>query len=114
VRHVKHHNSGILIRSTGHGSGGTHYEIQLHDVEGAHYPTGSLYSIKRALYPRIEPEVWFPMQVIVKGRNLIVRVNGDTVLEYDNLDRLDEGNIELQAHSQGRWTEFKDIRLRRL
>ena len=114
VRHIKHHNSGILIRSTGRGFGGRSYEIQLHDVEGAHYPTGSLYSIKRATYPRIEPEVWFPMQVIVKDQNLIVRVNGDTVLEYDNLDRVEEGNIELQAHSPGLWTEFKGIRLRRI
>ncbi len=114
VRHVKHHNSGILIRSTGTGFGGTRYEIQLHDVEGAHYPTGSLYSIKRATYPRIEPEVWFPMQIILKDRSVIVRVNGDTVLEYDALDRVEPGNIELQAHSPGTWTEFKDVRLRRI
>ncbi len=111
VRHVKHHNSGIIIRSGGNGRGN---EIQLHDVEGAHYPTGSLYSIKRAAYPRIEPEVWYPVQVIVKDRNLAVRVNGDTVLEYDALTRLEAGAIELQAHSPGVWTEFKDIRVRRI
>jgi hypothetical protein len=114
VRHTKHHNSGILIRSTGRGFGGHSNEIQLHDVEGAHYPTGSLYSIKRSTYPRIEPEVWFPMQVIVKDRNVVVRVNGDTVLEYDQLENLNEGHIELQAHSPGLWTEFKDIRVRRI
>ncbi|MGD0497895.1 MAG: DUF1080 domain-containing protein [Bryobacteraceae bacterium] len=114
ARHVKHHNSGILIRSTGRGFQGRSNEIQLHDVEGAHYPTGSLYSIKRSIYPKIEPEVWFPMQVIVKDRNVVVRVNGDTVLEYDQLDNLIEGNIELQAHSPGLWTEFKDIRVRRI
>jgi hypothetical protein len=112
VRNARHHNSGIVIRRTGRGAGGRSYEIQLHDVEGAHYPTGSLYNLKRSVYPRIEPEVWFPMQVIVKNRNLVVRVNGDTVLEYDRLDNLDEGSIELQAHSPGVWTEFKSIRVR--
>lgn len=109
VRHVKHHNSGILFRTAGHGSSGRHYEIQLHDVEGAHYPTGSLYSYKRSIYPRIEPEVWFPMQVFVQGRNSLVRINGDNVMEYDRLENLDEGNIELQAHAPGLWTEFKQI-----
>ena len=44
VRHAWHHNGGVLFRTSGQGSRGRHYEIQLHDVEGAHYPTGSLYS----------------------------------------------------------------------
>jgi hypothetical protein len=114
VRHIKHHNSGILFRTSGQGLGGRHYEIQLHDVEGAHYPTGSLYGFKRSVYPKIEPEVWFPFQLLVQGKNCLVRINGDTVLEYDQLEILDEGNIELQAHAPGMWTEFKDIRVKRL
>jgi hypothetical protein len=114
VRHVKHHNSGILFRTSGHGLGSRHYEIQLHDVEGAHYPTGSLYSFKRAIYPKIEPEVWFPFQLVVKDRNCLVRINGDTALEYDELENLEEGSIELQAHAPGMWTEFKQIRIKRI
>lgn len=114
VRHARHHNSGIVIRRTSRGGRRRGYEIQLHDVEGAHYPTGSLYNLKRSSYPRIQPEVWFPMQVVVMGRELVVRVNGDTVLEYDQLDNVDAGSIELQAHSPGVWTEFKGIRVRKL
>jgi hypothetical protein len=114
IRHVKHHNSGILFRTSGQGLRGRHYEIQLHDVEGAHYPTGSLYSFKRSVYPKIEPEVWFPFQLVVQGKNCLVRINGDTVLEYDRLENLEEGNIELQAHAPGMWTEFKQIRAKRL
>ncbi len=114
VRHVKHHNSGILFRTSGQGLSGRHYEIQLHDVEGAHYPTGSLYTFKRAIYPKIEPEVWFPFQLVVQGRNCLVRINGDTVLEYDQLENLEEGSIELQAHAPGMWTEFKQILVKRI
>ena len=65
---------------------GRRYEIQLHDVEGAHYPTGSLYSVKRAIYPRIEPEQWWLFQLRVKDNTFVVRFNGDTVLEYDRLE----------------------------
>lgn len=114
VRHVKHHNGGILFRNTGTGSNRKGYEIQLHDVEGAHYPTGSLYFYKRARYPRIEPEVWFPVQLIVKDRDCLVRINGDTVLEYSGLENLEAGSIALQAHSPGKWTQFKEILIKRL
>ena len=114
VRHAWHHNGGVLFRTAGQGSRGRHYEIQLHDVEGAHYPTGSLYSVKRGLYPRIEPGEWWLLQLRVKDRECLVRINGETVLEYDRLDNLEEGPIELQAHDAGRWTEYKQILVRRI
>ena len=90
------------------------YEIQLHDVEGAHFPTGSLYFHKRATYPKIEPEVWFPFQLIVRDRTCLVRINGDTVLEYDQLENLNEAPIQLQQHAPGKWTEYKQILVKRI
>jgi hypothetical protein len=86
----------------------------LHDVEGAHYPTGSLYHFKRSLYPRIEAEQWYLLQLWAKGANCLVRINGENVLEYDRMDNLEAGPIELQAHERGKWTQFKDIRIRKL
>ncbi len=114
VRHARHHNGGVLFRTEGRGNGGRHYEIQLHDVEGAHYPTGSLYTYKRALYPRIEAETWWPLQLRVKDNTCLVRINGETVVEYDRLENLEEGPIELQAHDAGKWTEYKQILIRRI
>lgn len=111
IRGVRHHNGGILFRSKG---GRDHYEIQLHDVEEAHYPTGSLYYHQRARYPRIEPEQWALYQVWVKGKTLIVRINGENVLEHRALENLDAGTIELQAHQAGRWMEYKEILVRPL
>jgi len=114
VRHSWHHNGGVLFHTSGEGSRGRHYEIQLHDVEGAHYPTGSLYTFKRAVYPHIEPGQWWPLQIRVKDATCLVRINGETVLEYDRLENLDEGPIELQAHDAGRWTEYKHMLIRRI
>ncbi len=108
------HNSGVLFRTEGKGLSGKYYEIQLHNVEDAHFPTGSLYHIKRSIYPRIEPEVWFPLQLLVKDAHVMVRINGDTVVEYEGLENLDPGHIELQAHRQGYWTEFKEIEIKAL
>ncbi len=112
IRGVAHHNGGVFFRSVPQGARG--YEIQLHDVEGAHYATGSLYTLKRAAYPRIAPEQWFLFQLVVQGPTCLVRINGDTVLEYDRLDNLSAGRIELQAHDPGKWIEYKEMRVRRL
>ena len=114
VRHAKHHNGGVVFGGPGGDAPGPRYEIQLHDVEGAHYPTGSLYGHKRAIYPRIEPERWWLFQLRVKDGACVVRVNGDTVLEYAGLDLPAPGPIALQAHGPGRWTEYKHIQVRRL
>jgi hypothetical protein len=116
IRGVQHHNGGIMFRSVAPNASGRSrsYEIQLHDVEGAHYATGSLYSFKRASYPRIEPEKWFLLQLVVQDRRCLVRINGDTVLEHEGLENLEPGRIELQAHHPGRWIEYKDIKVRRI
>ena len=116
IRGVQHHNGGIMFRSIPASQGGRSrsYEIQLHDVEGAHYATGSLYSIKRASYPRIEPEKWFLLQLVVQDRRCLVRINGDTVLEYEGLENVEPGRLELQAHDAGKWIEYKQIKVRRL
>ena len=114
IRGPKHHNGGVCFRAGAPSLEGHHYEIQVHDVEEAHYPTGSLYHYKRAIYPRIEPEKWFLMQLIVKGAYCLVRINGENVLEYDKLEYLEEGPLEFQAHQPGVWLEYKHIRIKRL
>ncbi|MBI4902314.1 MAG: DUF1080 domain-containing protein [Acidobacteria bacterium] len=113
IRHSRWHNGGIVFRSSGGGTRAQrHYEIQLHDVEGAHFPTGSLYHFKRASYPRIEAEKWWLYQMVVRDRNVVVRINGENVLEYDQLENTEEGAIELQAHQTGSWTEFKNFQIK--
>jgi hypothetical protein len=114
VRHARHHNGGVLFRRKGASPASDHYEIQLHDVEDAHYPTGSLYHFKRSIYPRIEAETWWLFQMWVKDNWCLVRINGENVLEYDRLENLTPGPIELQAHQAGRWTEYKHICVQRL
>jgi hypothetical protein len=111
IRASKHSNGGVMFRD----AAGERHEIQLHDVEGAVYPTGSLYGYARARpYPRIEPEKWFPFQLWVKDSRCVVRVNGDTVVDHQNLKILSPGRVMLQAHQRNRWIEYQQIRIREL
>jgi hypothetical protein len=115
IRGSRQHNGGIIFRSDAKAQGGTRrHEIQLHDVPEAHYPTGSLYHLKRSTYPNIHDEQWFLFQLLVQGPNCEVRIDGDTVLSYGELKDTEPGHIELQAHQAGRWLEYKQIRIRTL
>lgn len=113
VRARKHSNGGIFFRSEGSGQK-PHYEIQIHDVEGAVYPTGSLYGIQRAKYPRLVAEQWFLFQLFVKGPHCVIRINGENVVDYPKLDRLEAGHVLLQAHQSASWIEYKQLRIREI
>ncbi len=115
ARGCPQHNSGILFRYKMQGTGtDRYYEIQLHPVEEAHFPTGSLYHLCRSRYPRIPDEKWFLLEIRIKGRYCRVRIDGDTVTECELLSRVEPGQIALQAHRAGYWIEFKHIRIREL
>lgn len=115
IRGPRDHNSGVIFRSNGEETAiAGKYEIQVHNVPEAHYPTGSLYHYKRSRYPRIENEKWYLFQMGAKGPDCWVRVNGETVMEYHELKNLKPGRIELQAHAPGKWVEFRDIRVKPL
>ncbi len=114
IRGPREHNSGVIFRSNGETTSiAGKYEIQVHNVPEAHYPTGSLYHYKRAVrYPQIQDEKWYLFQMGAKGADCWVRVNGETVMEYSGLKNLKPGRIELQAHRPGVWVEFQDIRVK--
>jgi hypothetical protein len=113
VRASKHSNGGILYRCD-RDREKRHYEIQIHDVEDAVYPTGSLYHFQRAKYPRIQPEQWYLLQLVAQGKDCLVRINGETVMEYHAMDNLAPGHIMIQAHQRDRWIEYKRIRIKNL
>jgi len=113
VRASRHSNGGVYFRCP-QAQKGDHYEIQIHDVEGAVYPTGSLYGHKRATYPDIQPEQWFLFQMHLQGDHCLVRINGDTVMEHRGLKNLSSGPVMVQAHQQGKWIEYQQIKIRRL
>ena len=53
-------------------------------------------------------------EAVAKGKDCLVRINGEDVVEYHELENLDPGRIMLQAHQNGRWIEYKQIRIKPL
>ncbi len=114
IRASQFSNGGIMFHCRGDKRDERDYEIQIHDVEGATYPTGSLYHYQRALYPRIAPEQWYLLQLVVQGKDVLVRINGETVMQHHALEWKEAGRLMIQAHQNGKWIEYKQVRVKRL
>lgn len=110
------------------------YEVQI--LEQSDYPsfneyhrTGAIYSISRAgTYPS-SPDGWNTMEITMVGFQVVVRINGVTVTEYDPSDavpprkywyepqrgpRPEEGYIGLQNHNMESVVYFKEVSVKPL
>lgn len=114
VRSDQNANGGIFFRWNTLEGRDRGNEIQIENVPDSPHPTGSLYNIVRSDPPYINAGEWFPMQIRVEGSHVVVRVNGETTVDYRGLTTIRPGHISLQMHSWGKWIEWKDIRIREL
>jgi hypothetical protein len=108
-------NGGIFLRWKSLVPKDRGYEIQIEDIADSNNPTGSIYDWSKAtgLMP-LNPGEWYPMQIHVRGRECIVRVNGVNVASADDLKIVRSGPIALQMHSAKKTIWFKDVRVRNL
>jgi len=86
--------------------------------------TGSLYDIANLGVTPAQDNKWWTQHIIVKGNQVTVKIDGKTVLEYNEppgaqpgkqfMRKLDEGTFALQAHDPKSVVRFKNIRVKRL
>lgn len=88
--------------------------------------TGSLYGLRNVYKPLAADDRWFKLNILVRGKNIQVRLNGLLLVDYseptpphipDGMERerfLDHGTFALQCHDQATRTAFRGIRVRPL
>jgi hypothetical protein len=84
--------------------------------------TGSLYGLANVGLTNAKDNQWWTQHIIVRGRQVTVKVDGVTVIQYNQpaLDpngrgkRLGEGTFALQAHDPKSIIRYKNIRVKRL
>jgi hypothetical protein len=105
-------NGGIFFGwITGGGRG---FEIQVEDVHDSNDPTGSIYGVARANnLPRKQGE-WSLLHVILKDNVCVVRVDGVTVAQSDQMSRRRWGSVALQMHRNNATVYWKDMKIRDL
>ncbi len=115
-------NSGVFFHTEyqergwpGHG-----YEAQINVTHSDSIKTGSIYAVKNILdnAPHEDHE-WFELYIRVDGDRIVVKVDGEVVIEYteDPADisgnrRLSSGTFALQAHDPNSRMYFKNIYVR--
>jgi hypothetical protein len=84
--------------------------------------TGSLYGLCNIGLTPCKDDQWWTQDITVRGRKVTVKIDGKTVLEYNQppIDpngrgkRLGEGTFALQAHDPKSIIRYKNIRVKRL
>lgn len=121
-------NSGIFFHTENRGKGGVKkgYEAQINNtfVKDPR-KTGSLVDVKDILESPVKDDTWYEYHIIVKGKQIVVKINGKTIVDYTEEDKpvrkkgreeriLTHGTIAIQAHDPESKTWFRNIRVKPL
>lgn len=113
---VKAHNkanSGVFFRGKGEDPWPRTYEAQIDNRDPEQF-TGAIWDQVKASELRATDNCWFQMDVLAKGPNIQVAVNGKTVVDYisPRHPQCPTGWISLQGHDPNSVVEFKDIEIK--
>lgn len=87
--------------------------------------SSSLYGVVNVADPGLEDNKWYTQEIIVKDRNVVLKVNGKTMVDYTEPEgqdafsgaferRLGEGTFALQAHDPKSKVYFRNLRVKPL
>lgn len=116
-------NSGIYFHTKflHEGWPNVGYEAQVNNTQQDPKKTGGLYGVKDNFEAPVKDEEWFDYDIVVKGKQIVIKINGKTISDYtepSDLNRpermLSSGTFALQAHDPGSKVYFKDLKVQRL
>jgi hypothetical protein len=126
-------NSGIYFHTAYQPSGwpAAGFEVQIENThEGVsacteRKKTGSLYGVRNVYQALVANNEWFQMNILVRGKQVQIRVNNMLVVDYIEPDLpfradlnfqrvINHGTFALQGHDPASITCFKNIRIRPL
>ena len=87
--------------------------------------TSSLYAVDNVADPGVKDNEWYTQEIIVKGKNVVLKVNGKIMVNYTEAEGqapaskqferlLGEGTFALQAHDPDSKVYFKNLRVKKL
>lgn len=109
--HTKYLESGWPIQG---------HEAQVNVTHGDPVKTGSIYNIVKLYKTPAKDNQWWTQHITVKGQNIVVRINGEVVVDYTepvgstSMRKLSKGAFALQAHDPKSVVYYKNIRVKEL
>jgi hypothetical protein len=114
-------NSGIYFHSQPEDSWPSMgHEAQVNNTQTDPVKTGSLYAVVKVYEAPAKDNEWFTEEVIVKGKNIVIKVNGKLIVDYTEPEgvtatrRLSKGKFALQAHDPDSVVSYRNIRVKPL
>jgi len=120
-------NSGIYFHTKFQEEGWPKYgfECQVNITSSDPKKTSSLYGVVNVGNPPVKDNQWYTQEIIVKGKDIVLKVNGETLVSYTepegakssdpNFSRLlSEGTFALQAHDPESKVYFKNLKVKKL
>ena len=118
-------NSGVFFHTQYQEEGwpSVGHEAQVNASHVDWRRTGSIYAVKDIRESPAVDDQWFDYHISVKGKQVVLRVNGETVNEYIETEetqppadrpnrKLSSGTIALQAHDPGSTVYYRNIRIK--
>lgn len=102
------------------------YECQVNvSYEKDKRKSSSLYAVDDVADPGLEDDKWYTQEIIVRGRNIVLKINGKTMVDHTEPEdkpafsdrferRLGEGTFALQAHDPHSVAYFRNLRVKKL
>ncbi|HEY9559347.1 MAG TPA: DUF1080 domain-containing protein [Anseongella sp.] len=120
-------NSGIYFHTAYQESGWPEkgYEVQVNNSHTDWRRTGSLYGIDDVKDVLVKDNEWYTEHIIVRDKHIIVKINGETVVDYTEPDsvaqttavggrRISSGTFALQGHDPESVVFYKDVQVKAL
>jgi hypothetical protein len=115
-------NSGIYFHTKFQETGWPEigHEAQVNVTHGDPVKTGSIYNVVKLFKTPARDNEWWTQTVIVKGRNIVVKINGEVVVDYTEPEgvkgtrKLSSGSMALQAHDPKSVVYYRNLRIRPL
>jgi hypothetical protein len=122
-------NSGMYFHTKYQESGwpDAGYEVQVNNSHSDWRRTGGLYAVVDVKEAPAKDNEWFTQHIIVKGKHIVVKVNGVVTVDYIEPDgisdtgypnmpgrKLSSGTFALQGHDPGSTAYFKNIMVKPL
>ena len=118
-------NSGIYFHTRFQPKGWPDwgYEVQVNHSHGDRKKSGGLYDIKDVFQSPAKDNVWISYHIIVRGKRIIVKVDGKTVTDFTEPDNykppknhplrtITHGTFALQAHDPVSKVLYKNIKVK--
>ncbi|WP_153558433.1 3-keto-disaccharide hydrolase [Roseimaritima sediminicola] len=101
------------------------YECQVNLTHRDPKKTSSLYGVENVSDPPAKDNQWYTQEIIVRGKRIILKVNGQTMVDYTEPEgqaaasdqferRLGKGTFALQAHDPESKVYFKNLQVKKL